>query len=600
MSYSRSTSYSSALARTRYLDAFQSIDASIPRIGPTDAQASSTMDRLEEEIIDIRLLLSAVNERRNELALVSMLPPEVMTHIVSFLRDIWPIYLGSAYRSGGRTLGWVTVTHVCRRMRNICLEQRWLWAHLSPDDGQPWKIFVERASGSPLVVKGLLDRESYAAERVRSIIQSQDQLQELSLDFAEYHQLQELAHGLTGPLPHLQVLRLFSTDYPATGLQESRASLYPQLLADAAPALRCLDVTGVIFPWGSGSASLTQFHYTSNVNGLPMRSMPLSLNDIISSLRLMPALMSFKLFDARPALSTIPIDAVRLPQLAELHINTLDNSCWHLWSLMDLPRLLHLRIRGEYSEGTAALTTPRLQLLYASHAPWSPSLHVGLGQEFVTFELTKDELPSFSDSQRGESHLSQHLPFISLEVSRGDIQSMARQFSDIIQADAITTIDVTVPERSDYWRAFEGFHEAFMPASSVTTLIFRQRTEFGLAALTRAESASDSPSRAGPSTFSDSDESRIMLFPRLRNLTCVSMNFTLVTDRAHPNIQTHSVMDRVLKARSKQAEGGIQQLTIQSCDVSSDWVKGWSEYVEDVQWDGEQGSAAAPTRRRRR
>ncbi|VDB85893.1 unnamed protein product [Peniophora sp. CBMAI 1063] len=592
MSYSGSSSnLSVALARTRYLDAFQSIVASTPRLRPTDAQAPSTIGCLEEETMDIRLLLSAVNERRNELSLMSMLPPEVMAHTIFFLIDVWPIRLGTEDRFK-KTLGWVTVTHVCRRMRNICLEQRSLWARLSPDNRQPWDIFIERAGGSPLIVRGSLGIEKYVPGRIQAILERRDRIQELSLDFIYYPRLREVVQGLAGSLSHLRVLRLSSADY--TGKLESRAVLDPRLLVDVAPALRCLDITGIIFPWGCGSASLTQFHYTSNVSALPMSSMPLSIDDIVSSLRLMPALTSLKLVDACPALATKPINAVRLPQLEHLHINTQDDSCWHLWSVMDLPRLLHVHIRGGHSEGTAALITSRLRLFHASHAPWSHSLQVRLGQAFIAFTLAKDGLFAFS-----ESPLTGRLPSITLEVRRSDMQSMARHLMDITRPDHTTTIDVTVPERVDYDRAFLGFREAFMPASSVTTLVLRQFTEAGLAALIPDDRAPGSPPEANPATLDDNGHSPVTLFPHLRNLTCVSMNFTIVTDRSHPNIQNHSMMDRVLLDRSKQADGGIQQLTIQSCDVSSDWVKGWSEYVGDMHWDGEQGSEAqrAPSRR---
>jgi F-box-like len=89
----------------------------------------SAIYAVDEEIEQLKAveaakqLLHSQLARRNALAPISVLPPEVLARVFYFLLVFEnPTYFGE------RNLGWIRATHVCRYWREVALDDSSLWA----------------------------------------------------------------------------------------------------------------------------------------------------------------------------------------------------------------------------------------------------------------------------------------------------------------------------------------------------------------------------------------------------------------------------------------------------------------------------------------
>ena len=83
--------------------------------------AISTVDKgIDTAMKLVRSLLT----RRNALVPISLLPPEILARVFHL------IVLEEPPISGGRSLGWIRVTHVCRHWRQVALDDSSLWARI--------------------------------------------------------------------------------------------------------------------------------------------------------------------------------------------------------------------------------------------------------------------------------------------------------------------------------------------------------------------------------------------------------------------------------------------------------------------------------------
>ncbi|KAI0315348.1 hypothetical protein OF83DRAFT_1173906 [Amylostereum chailletii] len=96
-------------------------------------------------------VLRETNARRNASRPLLRLPIEIIATVLSLLADIHPAvrYTGPGSRS---KLGWIGVTHVCQRLRNVVLAMPLLWARHVSYFPQPAarQTILERARDVPL------------------------------------------------------------------------------------------------------------------------------------------------------------------------------------------------------------------------------------------------------------------------------------------------------------------------------------------------------------------------------------------------------------------------------------------------------------------
>jgi hypothetical protein len=81
----------------------------------------------DKEVDAARKLLRSLLIRRNTLAPIAVLPPEVLARVFHFLARDEPPCLGRQQPY----LGWIGATHVCQMWRDVALADSSLWARIS-------------------------------------------------------------------------------------------------------------------------------------------------------------------------------------------------------------------------------------------------------------------------------------------------------------------------------------------------------------------------------------------------------------------------------------------------------------------------------------
>ncbi|KAI0038407.1 hypothetical protein FA95DRAFT_1599867 [Auriscalpium vulgare] len=182
---------------------------------------------------------------------VSRLPPEVLTHVFSLLSSVDRPRIKMSLNQNQADLGWLKVTHVCQRWRNIALNEPLLWASdivLPSLLGDRWAAtFVTRAQDVPLTVT-LCDAHASNSRDGTPFIGANLARTRAIMDLRTYsHYL----HALCTPAPILHTLGL--RIYAINELNE-RPYLPEGLFGGAAglPELRHLSVAAsTVCPWTS-------------------------------------------------------------------------------------------------------------------------------------------------------------------------------------------------------------------------------------------------------------------------------------------------------------------------------------------------------------
>ncbi|VDB93543.1 unnamed protein product [Peniophora sp. CBMAI 1063] len=573
-----------AAARTRWLETYRTLDLLLPRASPTSLDVQHARRLIDAELAGVHLLASALNERRNELALPALLPPEVLALIFNWLAAIYPMSLQAPGTSRRTSLGWVTVSHVCRRWRSVILDQPSLWAHLTPDGQQPWKTFLDRAKEVALFVKGPLKVFANGETRVPFILDHRHHIEELVLSDIRSPQLQALAHGLDSPWQRLRVLSLSRSP----GGFSPDISLPAGLLTDYAPDLEELILYGIRFPWGEGSRRLKKLVYqqptTRSYGGNPPPSYDHTFPEVLQTLRQMPSLRILKLVNALPDITrdSHP-EAIALP-LEELCITNSYDTSWHLWSQLRLPSSVSLDVQSTSYTAVESL----ILSTYCSHLEALPtptftalSIHVpDSNPGTIRLNLWRQQEPD--EYTHAPAHNAR--PSVALQIPcRAGAASLAQKLIGRVVLEDIRDLTYSGGRIGES----EIFRETFLRARSVTDLTIKQQNAgtylIALGYPTTSHSSSTGTEKGSPST----DDG--VLFPELRTLTCTDINFSDYTRHTGGALKVlHRVLGEVLGDRDEHGST-LATLTIEGCDVVEEWIGDWDEVVGEVDWDSDEG-----------
>ncbi|KZV70351.1 hypothetical protein PENSPDRAFT_752669 [Peniophora sp. CONT] len=578
MSEESSSSPIQTAAKTRWLDAYRALDVTLPRPTPNSSDVTRARELIDAELNGITLLLSAVKERRNELALPSLLPPEILARIFSFLSAATPINLVGNRFGPGRTLGWVLVSHVCRRWRHVCLNQPSLWTDLHTDGRHPWDMFLERAKGAPLFIEGSLKPSGL----VKSILEHRHHIQRLVLGEIHPRQMFELVNGLVGPLHQLRVLELSGRAHDLPSI--SRPSLSTNFLTEFAPNIEHLGLMGVLFPWGEGSSSITSLHYelfpSAHTHPIPQSH---TLDNVMRTLHKLPALRHLTLHNALPDGSLRPdADVIALPHLASIDLISDNDSCWYLWSRICIPSTATIRMHGKGNisapiESLIARTL-RAHLRSSPHLTYQwMSIDLSPNAESVRLSLSNLKGPHSTPDAFASIH-----PKIALHMFCDNGANLARLLLAEVPLEDIRKLTCGGKGIGDS----QVFYDTFLPARAVTSLTLTESgAGHGLAALIPSY---PSPS-SGPGPYSLEE---LLLFPQINKVTCSAVNFAVQIQHAGMGLYVHDALSRALVERSDHPSLKLKALEIDTCDVSNEWVEGWRELVDCVEWDGQEGELA--------
>ncbi|KAH8987711.1 hypothetical protein EDB86DRAFT_2084659 [Lactarius hatsudake] len=299
-----------------------------------DAEIRLLQESLQESLRALRL-------RRNALAPISSLPPELFAVIFSFLRlpPSGTVLLGGA---PDPHLSWLNVAHVCHQWREVALNQPFFWSHVDFTTLTPAGAteMLVRAKSVPLYLEAWVPKYHWDGARFRTFqrrLQSPvSHIFQLAIS-AEPFGLDMVLKGLVSPAPILEYLSLSGNKKN----HMKRASVADTLFNGSTPRLSRLVLWHCDISWKSplfrGLKNLKI--YTLSTDARPRLSVWLD------ALEEIPQLRTFVLHSASPITSSFPFDVERtvtLPSLTYFDISNSPEDCGLALAHLVLPALTSL------------------------------------------------------------------------------------------------------------------------------------------------------------------------------------------------------------------------------------------------------------------
>ncbi|KAA1468766.1 hypothetical protein DENSPDRAFT_834192 [Dentipellis sp. KUC8613] len=158
-------------------------------------------------------------------AYINQLPPEILTQIFSCLQADDPLQFNSSryhhLEAGGRNLGWVLVSHVCRFWRQVALEYPVLWSTLPLTLSKWMDEALARSKEAPLVLK-YLRNGSASDESLLLALAELRRVKVLYLNNAAFGKsMEQIQSYLVQPAPLLEIARLACL--PGLPIEDSEA-----------------------------------------------------------------------------------------------------------------------------------------------------------------------------------------------------------------------------------------------------------------------------------------------------------------------------------------------------------------------------------------
>ena len=278
-------------------------------------------EAIDAEIKSLEESIRALKYRRNALAPISSLPPEVTTLIFSFSRAT-----SSTFTPGKKPdpLAWLRVAHVCHQWREIALNQPLFWNHvdfikLSPAGAAE---VLARAKTAPLYLEARFlgrDWDNARFNAFREELQARVSDIRHLLISADQYQLTNTLESLISPAPTLERLSL-------TGEPQLPETIPGTLFGGTTPRLACLELRDCGIFWGS--PLLRGLSYL-DIRSPCAISVP-SHSVWLDALDEMPQLKMLTLRRASPKAGPFPFDVKRtvtLPSLTHFDIADSPRHC---------------------------------------------------------------------------------------------------------------------------------------------------------------------------------------------------------------------------------------------------------------------------------
>ncbi|EAU82696.2 hypothetical protein CC1G_08853 [Coprinopsis cinerea okayama7 len=283
-------------------------------------------------------------------------------------------------KAGGKQgLGWaVRIAHVCSRWRTVALDCSTLWGYLSSSQSPEWlDAMISRSKESPLSIHVDVPSHHTQATRIsqsklRKILKQTHRLQHISLTSGPLR-LHAMLKGLVAPLPLLETATIVSVNPYSSNIDldderyaysDARSSAIPDgIFGKGVPKLQTLSFIGCIPSFGTSPPhfpTLTNFSIVSaKIDGddcPPLQMSPLTFNQLILAVSMMPALQSLDIGwpEFRRSPENLPFVSAPIP-LPHLNHLRLEVPCQHaanFLSQLHLPgsMVLVLECRNTYED----------------------------------------------------------------------------------------------------------------------------------------------------------------------------------------------------------------------------------------------------------
>ncbi|EIN07702.1 hypothetical protein PUNSTDRAFT_135223 [Punctularia strigosozonata HHB-11173 SS5] len=389
---------------------------------------------LDQEIEALLARVHHLRERRNNLAPISRLPPEILSTIFRYSM----INLRRPFPSSH------SFSHVCQRFRDVALDCAGLWTLLPRTTEWLTELFLSRAKMHVLYCS---DSKRLALPIFQSAVASLGHLsrvREIKLDHSLSHR--NLVDHLSSPAPQLVSCSLKYSD--------QRLELLTNFLGLYAPQLRQLSLTRLIFKW----AMLPCQSLVRNLTDLQLRRLVPNTTfptgpQLADAVRSMPSLQKLVVVqsdhadyndDWRPASAEPPCDVVVLHRLTSLELYGSTNRVWNVLQYIRAPSLVKISLGSRFCGTESPDPPPLTDLLHDQQTcredgppafwlvvPWNDP------------ECVEYDLIAYSDRTNECNELDERL--LDLEVLRSPGQILPQAIIDEILLDQLHTALTYLP-----------------------------------------------------------------------------------------------------------------------------------------------------------
>ncbi|KAI0059580.1 hypothetical protein BV25DRAFT_1054039 [Artomyces pyxidatus] len=513
--------------------------------------SARTPDDMDKDIEQLENVLRALKKHRNTLSPISRLPPEILSRIFSHL----------AAPSLNTPWMWQTVSHVCRRWREVAVFSPLLWTSIDFRSAAWTMEFLQRSQYAPLAVHtgDLLHRD---INSVQWALHEMPRIRELSLS-GNTDTLERLEDHLLEESPLLETLSLSATSH---GRGFDDCYIVPDgLLAGYAPRLRKLSLSMCrVSPTLPILAGLTHFH--ASVPD-PRGCFPVS--DLLALLSMMPLLETLILEHAVPALETTGCTGseepvVTLNRLASLQLNDTMASCAYLLSHLRVPASAALRvicgIERPYEDDEIELLPRLLVSPRIERATPFAALHF---RNLSTADGSLRVAGWYTDDINGDNDESKADAVITLMWGDGSTGMDTRIIRDTcasLDLSKLQTLYVSTQESmsKDSWIS------SFQTSTQLKRACIRGRSVYGFV------DAFDASLKTRGSSF----------LPRLRILSLEKAQFARASHAG-------TLFQRLWRGVNTRAEirAGLRWLNLWDCDITGQEVQLLHGVVSKVWWD---------------
>ena len=570
----------------------------------TQAPASRTAaySAINKEIDAARWLVRSLLARRNSLAPISTLPPELLARIFRFL------ILEDLGRFGVPMEFWFKATHVCRHWRQVALDDSSLWARVTVTESSSsdWvREMLVRARNTPLDINFMGEPSPGVLSKLPPHISHTRQLRLRELHRHHSQRVKDICALEAPELEHFELEFLARSPVPF------RQIAGPTLFKGRTPRLRRLILSQISIPWSFiPRGQLTELKINlSRRTSTPNDSGPDDSNQLIDLLVDSPELKVLVLESCLPPMSSQVSrgQAIHLPRLSHL---CLGGSTPHVTSWLRKLKphssaVLHLRcisespsthddyeiiplISAHFHNPTpvefksfrvttvnclgrrhnvdvvASITPPKLTAYHSR-------IFEGDMDSEAELTLSFDGLSAFGSSTQGDTlrQLCSMLPISNLEflsISASNVDESVNWYELFQDCKKVTTIQA----RGD---GADGLMRSLAPPGSTNaTSRGKGKGRRRGNRLTQTQATNDVPDAHAPATP----------FPKLTTLLLEDLDFG--ADILHGGV-LYDVLANTLWRR-KESYTPLKTLRVDRCVISVERVSCMKRHVRELRWDG--------------
>jgi len=536
--------------------------------------------------------------RRSAVSPISVLPPELLVQTLRFYALEVPPWSGRVQK-----LGWIGVTHVCRRWRQVALGDSSLWARITRfSSNAKWiSEMLVRARNAPLVIDFVVT----PAPEVLSMFPAHIfRIRELRLRNLSLLRSQGLRNICALEAPALEHFELgVSTPYPVPFHQLGGTTLF----GGRAPKLRTLSLSNVSIPWLLiPHGQLTQLQITPFRVSTPNTSLLSGSNQLLDLLINSPDLEVLEFCLPTVLVQAANGQAIHLPRLSRLCLGGSTSCVANMLKMLQLPSstTLHLRCISENPSTHVNIILP----LVSAHFQNPGSV------EFRSLRITVKNSDGLIDVAASTAHPKSTIS--GLHVLEGDtdsdaeltmsfdgLTSFGHSTQENILEDVFSMLPISDIEflsiSASAFVPFPNWYELFQRCEKVTTIRASGRGTSGLlqslAPLNPTKTTSGSNGKKGKcvngatqaqgAINTGGTHALITPFPKLTSLLLEDLNFGFTMTRYG------DLCDAIVYAlqRRRANNSPLNMLGINHCVITPDRAKCLKEYVQELRWDGDEG-----------